>query len=1341
MSAGRAATSSGRPRSSPPPSSRTPVRSVRRVTDGVEIRDDADVVRTFDAAVVATHADDALGLLADPTAGASGRRSGRSVVGERDRAAHRRLGAPVVPAGAGVVELPARPLRVRRRPGARQLRHEPAAPARRAASDYVVTLNPGDRVDDDRGARAACATRTRCTPPSRSPRRRRCPRSTTAGSRSPARTTGGASTRTAACRACGPPPSLGSGVVKLAPGGGAVLYRTRSRHGRTERVRHGFSYRHVTWLVDLDAVPTLPRPLRVLGAFDARDHLGDPRRVASAPTSTRTSPTRASSSTAGACSCSRTPRSFGYTFNPLSVFWCYDRDGALACVVAEVHNTYGERHCYLLRPDAGGRAGADKEFYVSPFFAVDGRYEMTFTDPRPSSGELRVEHHARARRSQLVFRASLDGRPDTAAPSFLARRAAASARRPAGDGADPLAGDPALAAAVSPSSPGLPAPVAGRSHRHERRALAVRRTRRRGPRVPGRTSGPAPAAHAGAHRHRPGRSSTGWCPRSRCASSCPTVVARWRRRRRPAHARPQRRLLPPPRGRRPHRVRRGVHGRRLGRRRSRPRCSRRSRRACRRLVPAWMQRLRHFYVRHQPTRERNTPAGARRNIERHYDLSNELFALFLDESMTYSSARFEPGDYLRRRAAPQDRPAARRHRRRPGHARARDRHRVGRARGARRAARRHRHHAHAVAGAGRGRARTRARARASAARVDVQLRDYREVDGHLRRDRERRDDRGGRAWSTGPPTSPPSTVRSRPVAGSASRRSSSQHDRMLATRDQYTWISKYIFPGGALPSLRAIEETVRDAHRPPDRRPVTRSAPTTRGRCAAWRERFDAHAAEVDALGFDATFRRMWDFYLAYCEAGFATGYLDVAQLVLSERGTVHDRRVVRVARHPRPRSSGGWSATTSRCGIRAWDGSEVGRRPARRWWCCATGARCAACSGAPTSSVWPGPTSPATSTSRATSPTASAGSGRSREPRRDRACTSAIARPRRRGRRPRLRLGVVGLPPRPPASEARIHGRLHSRDARPCGHRPPLRPVERLLRARARRAHGVLVARTTRADGTGTCRWPTRSAPSSSWCAPSSGSRPGMRHARRRVRLGFAQHPRRAAPRRARHRRHAVAGAARLRPQARRRPRRRRPDRLPPAGLPRHRRRPLRRRRVDRDGRARRRRAVPDVRRAPCTALLRPGAPVPGAADVARRGQLPRRRAVHRGVHRARHAHAPAGRDHRPARSGRVRGARRAGAARALRAHRRRVAAPTSKPGGTRSSPWSGRRSPGCGASTSSAGRSRSRSGAWASTRSWWRSADSVPTHGELRHRRLLRRRRRSRPAAVGGAGPASRG
>jgi len=82
-----------------------------------------------------------------------------------------------------------------------------------------------------------------------------------------------------------------------------------------------------------------------------------------------------------------------------------------------VHNTYGERHCYLVRPDARGRAEADKAFYVSPFFAVDGRYEMTFTDPR-ATDELRVEITL-SRGNRAVFRATLRGIEDRRASSFL----------------------------------------------------------------------------------------------------------------------------------------------------------------------------------------------------------------------------------------------------------------------------------------------------------------------------------------------------------------------------------------------------------------------------------------------------------------------------------------------------------------------------------------------------------------------------------------------------------------------------------------------------------------------------------------------------------------------------------------------------------------------------------------------------------------------------------------------------------------------------------------------------------------------------------------------------------
>jgi len=179
-------------------------------------------------------------------------------------------------------------------------------------------------------------------------------------------------------------------------------------------------------------------------------------------------------------------------------------------------------------------------------------------------------------------------------------------------------------------------------------------------------------------------------------------------------------------------------------------------------------------------------------------------------------------------------------------------------------------------------ARERAQRAGVGGRVDVQLRDYRDADGRYDAivSVEMIEAVGAEYWTTYFRTldrvlAPGGTVGVQAIL--------LEHERMLATLDQYTWISKYIFPGGALPSMRAIEEIVRDQ--------TTLSVASVDAFGAdyartlrIWREQFDAHAREVDALGFDSTFRRMWDFYLAYCEAGFATGYLDVAQIVLRER-------------------------------------------------------------------------------------------------------------------------------------------------------------------------------------------------------------------------------------------------------------------------------------------------------------------------------------------------------------------------------------------------------------------------------------------------------------------------
>jgi cyclopropane-fatty-acyl-phospholipid synthase len=111
------------------------------------------------------------------------------------------------------------------------------------------------------------------------------------------------------------------------------------------------------------------------------------------------------------------------------------------------------------------------------------------------------------------------------------------------------------------------------------------------------------------------------------------------------------------------------------------------------------------------------------------------------------------------------------------------------------------------------------------------------------------------------------------------------HGRMLASRNTYTWIQKYIFPGGMIPSVEAV---VGITERETRLRTVNmlslrlHYAETLR----LWRERFNSQRYSLSALGFDDVFERMWDLYLAYSEAGFRSGYLDVYQWTFAPTGT-----------------------------------------------------------------------------------------------------------------------------------------------------------------------------------------------------------------------------------------------------------------------------------------------------------------------------------------------------------------------------------------------------------------------------------------------------------------------
>jgi DUF1365 family protein len=159
------------------------------------------------------------------------------------------------------------------------------------------------------------------------------------------------------------------------------LYEIEIRHVRTTPIRNDFTYRSHQWFVDLDALPRLPRLLRPFARFEARDHCGHPGRSLRRNVDTYLA-AQGIDLHGGQVRMLANARSLGHVFNPLTVYWCHDgRTGDLRCVIAEVHNTYGGRHRYLLTPESDGKAEVDKAFYVSPFYAVAGRYRMRLPEP------------------------------------------------------------------------------------------------------------------------------------------------------------------------------------------------------------------------------------------------------------------------------------------------------------------------------------------------------------------------------------------------------------------------------------------------------------------------------------------------------------------------------------------------------------------------------------------------------------------------------------------------------------------------------------------------------------------------------------------------------------------------------------------------------------------------------------------------------------------------------------------------------------------------------------------------------------------------------------------------
>lgn len=683
----------------------------------------------------------------------------------------------------------------------------------------------------------------------------------------------------------------------------AMIYETSIRHVRREPIENEFTYRSYSWFVDIDALPSLPGPLAPFAKIDAADHVGDPSATLRANLDDFLR-AHGRVPVAGRITMLTNARVLGYVFNPLTVYWLHDGADNVEHVVAEVHNTYGERHRYLLDTDARGAARTSKEFYVSPFNDVSGEYAMRLPEPDGSLALsitlLRDGHPPFVAVMSGTGRSATTGRVlGVLARAPLAPHVVTARIRRQGIGLwarglrtvprPPVRGDvPAvvdrhgplstpLGPAVPPRSEGtrmtqyavastvdaerwpsiatapvtvkarLAAPVADALFRRAAEHLAIRVEMPNGVVIGGGANDPT-APVMTIHRPRDfaarvGESGLIGFGEAYMAGDwdAPDLTAAL-----------------------------GVFAERMAT-----------------LIPKWLQRLRGLYIPKQPVSETNTTSNTRSNISRHYDLSNEMFELFLDETMTYSSALFpsltpQPGwdDIAAAQRSKIDRLLDR----------------AGVTAGTR----------VLEIGTGWGELAIRAAERGAtvrsvtlsteqlelackridaaghADRVQVDLLDYRLVDGEYDAivSVEMIEAVGHQYWGEYFRTIDSLLAPGGKVAIQAI---TMPHERMLATRNTYTWVHKYIFPGGFLPSIRAIES-------------ITEKETTLRVRerlsigdhyartLRLWDERFHAHAEEARMLGFDDVFARMWHFYLCYSEAGFGSGYIDVQQILLERR-------------------------------------------------------------------------------------------------------------------------------------------------------------------------------------------------------------------------------------------------------------------------------------------------------------------------------------------------------------------------------------------------------------------------------------------------------------------------
>jgi hypothetical protein len=181
----------------------------------------------------------------------------------------------------------------------------------------------------------------------------------------------------------------------------SALYTGTLIHARRQPAENVFRYGVCFYVLDLDELPALARRLKLFSlnrpnvvAFHDRDHLGDPSRSVKDNVVAHLADAGIDVD-GGRILLLTNLRVLGYVFNPVSFFWCFRESGELACVVAEVSNTFGEMLPYVLPAEEGRVASAPsvgrarqtvewrtpKQLHVSPFFQLDQEYRFFLSEP------------------------------------------------------------------------------------------------------------------------------------------------------------------------------------------------------------------------------------------------------------------------------------------------------------------------------------------------------------------------------------------------------------------------------------------------------------------------------------------------------------------------------------------------------------------------------------------------------------------------------------------------------------------------------------------------------------------------------------------------------------------------------------------------------------------------------------------------------------------------------------------------------------------------------------------------------------------------------------------------